>query len=39
MNDAAKLVTLEAIHSAAKRIAPYVRETPMVAMTPSGYAL
>jgi threo-3-hydroxy-L-aspartate ammonia-lyase len=33
------LVTLDAIRAAAARIAPYVAETPLVAMTPTGIAL
>lgn len=33
------LVTLPAIREAAARIAPYVHETPIVAMTPTGIAL
>jgi threonine dehydratase len=33
------LVTLDAIRGAATRIAPFVSETPLVAMTPSGFWL
>jgi threonine dehydratase len=33
------LLTLDAIHAAAARIAPYVGETPIVQLAPSGYAL
>jgi threonine dehydratase len=33
------LLSLDAIRAAAARIAPYVRETPIVAMTPSGLKL
>lgn len=33
------LVTLDAIRAAARRIAPFVRETPIVALTPTGIAL
>ena len=33
------LITLEAIHAARRRIAPYVEPTPIVAMTPSGLRL
>ncbi len=35
----APLITLEAIHAARRRIAPYVGQTPIVAMTPSGLRL
>jgi threonine dehydratase len=33
------LVTLDAIHAAAARIAPYVSETPIVPLTPTGIGL
>lgn len=35
----APLITLEAIHAARRRIAPYVEQTPIVAMTPSDLRL
>jgi len=33
------LLSLDSIRAAAKRIAPYVRQTPLVAMTPTGLLL
>ena len=39
MTDHNALITLEAIHAARRRIAPYIEPTPIVAMTPSGLRL
>lgn len=38
-SDSQLLLSLDAVRKAAKRIAPYVRETPIVAMTPTGLLL
>jgi threonine dehydratase len=37
--NAAELVTLDAVRAAARRIAPFVGQTPLIGMTPSGFSL
>jgi threonine dehydratase len=39
MTDGADILTLEAVRAAAARIAPYVHETPIIPLTPTGIGI